>query len=90
MVVALCLIAGGVAYVFEYNNLVKARYSLENLEKNIKEAKTRESEIKNSIYQITDPEKIKKVAEENALILEEMPAYISEKTEKTLSKLIEE
>lgn len=70
------IVMGGI-YVFEYNSLVNVRYSLRKAKTTIKSAEQDNNNLKNQIFNITDPEKMIFSASLHSLVLEQNPEYLS-------------
>jgi hypothetical protein len=72
------ILAGGIFYVLEYNSLVNARYQASSLKKQIAEASAVNTDLKNSLYKMTDPVQLDSLASKYKLTLERRPQYINQ------------
>ncbi len=71
------LLVGGVFYVVEYNSLVNARYQVNALKNQITDAQSAQTNLKNALYQQTDPVKLEALAARYSLTLDNRPQYLS-------------
>lgn len=78
MLLFVLLLVGGVLYIFEYNALVDARFTLSDLKKNLVELETKNADLKNQLYAVLDPVKLTAFAAANGLILERRPQYLTQ------------
>ncbi len=71
------LLVGGIIYIFQYNALVDIRFEIRSLKDRIVELEAVNADLKNNLYKMTEPEKLQSFAEENGLILEKNPKFLS-------------
>lgn len=76
IVIGALLAIGGVLVIQEYNELVGVRYERRSLQDGIVEEELRQADLKNDLFQITDPNTLQNKAQISALILEENPEYL--------------
>lgn len=70
------VVAGGLIYIFEYNALVNARYMTGTLKQEITSLGVANAELKNRLYQMTNPETLQKLALASNLVIDRAPHYI--------------
>ncbi len=70
------ILVGGLVYIFEYNSLVDARYQEQQLKQDIVDMQVKNADLKNSLYTITNPATLQKLAVASNLILDRQPKYI--------------
>ncbi|OGG38738.1 hypothetical protein A3I34_02745 [Candidatus Jorgensenbacteria bacterium RIFCSPLOWO2_02_FULL_45_12] len=73
---AFVLLGGGV-YIYEYNALANARYELDTLKQKRIDVEAKNAELKNEFYAVTDAAKLREVASEYNLMIENKPQYIT-------------
>jgi cell division protein FtsL len=71
------LLFGGVVYIFQYNSLVDTRFEIRSLKEKIVELEASNADLKNAIYEATEPEKLRLFAVNSNLILEKNPEFLS-------------
>lgn len=71
------LVVGGIAYIYEYNAVADARFDIKSLKQEIVDLEIRGAELKNELYQVTDPTKLQKLAADYDLVLERKPQYLT-------------
>lgn len=71
------LIVGGIVYIYEYNAVADARFEIKSLRQEIVDLEVKSAELKNDLYQVTDPTKLQKVAEDYNLVFERKPQYLT-------------
>lgn len=70
------LVAGGLVYIFEYNALVNARYQTQTLKQQITALELTNADLKNQLYQITNPDALQKLALASDLVIDRAPQYL--------------
>ena len=71
-------IIGGVLCIKEYTAFANARHEVKLLKASIAEAKSKNIDLKNQLYTITDLENLKSLEETRVLVLESHPKYLLE------------
>jgi cell division protein FtsL len=69
---------GGIFYVLEYNSFVSARYQVNSLKKQISDAITANTDLKNQLFKMTDPVELQTLAAKYNLTLERKPQYLNQ------------
>jgi len=70
------LVAGGLVYIFEYNALVNSRYQTQALKQEITALGVKNADLKNQLYQVTNPDALQKLAVASDLVIDRAPQYI--------------
>lgn len=70
------LLAGGSFYIHQYNQMVNLKHYLSNLEEVLTREQVANADLKDQLYKITDPAKLKSAAVENGLFLDNQPNYL--------------
>lgn len=76
IILFLILLAGGVFYIYEYNKFVDVRYQADFFKEQIIKAQALNADLKNQLYQITDPANLQSLAQKQGLFLEKKPDYL--------------
>lgn len=70
-------IVGGIVLIYEYNAVADARFSIQSLKQEIVDLEVRGAELKNELYEITDPAKLQKIVADYHLVVEQKPHYLT-------------
>lgn len=68
---------GGGVYIFEYKSFIDSKHELKSIKDNIINLQEANADLKEEIYQLTDPTELQKIAKENNLILDKKPEYLT-------------
>ena len=71
------MLALGGIYVLEYNRLVSLNYDIPQAKERVQVAVAENSDLRKNLYEITSPDKLKSIAQQNNLIEEEKPSYFN-------------
>lgn len=71
------MVGGGLIFIFEYNTFVNARFTADNLKKEIVGLETSNANLKNTLYATLDPETLQALATERGLVIEKRPSYLT-------------
>jgi len=74
--ISVIIILGGV-YVFEYNRLVDLEYDIPQAKEKVQSVTAENSDLRKNIYDITSPDRLKSIAQQNNLVVEEKPSYFN-------------
>ena len=80
------LVLGGTLAIREYNALVDARHDARTATEDIATTKDENADLQNTLYAKTDPVELEKIAQENAMVLETRPGYLSVKQRNVISR----
>lgn len=65
--------------IFIYNQLVSLRHEVKKQENNIQQAEVQNAELKNNLYSILNEKNIESLINQQSLILEKNPNYLTKK-----------
>lgn len=65
--------------IFIYNQLVSLRHEVKKQENSIQQAEVQNAELKNNLYSILNEKNIKSLINQQSLILEKNPNYLTKK-----------
>ncbi|MEK7162736.1 MAG: hypothetical protein AAB696_00380 [Patescibacteria group bacterium] len=65
--------------VFLYNQLVNIRHEVKRQENNLQQAEVQNAELKNNLYSILNEKNMKSLINQQSLILEKNPEYLTKK-----------
>ncbi|OGG36785.1 hypothetical protein A2110_01100 [Candidatus Jorgensenbacteria bacterium GWA1_54_12] len=71
------LLVASLFYIYYYNTVAGRRYAAERLRDQIADARELNAELKNELYEATDPTRLEELATARNLVLEEAPHYMS-------------
>ena len=71
------LVFGGVTYIYEYNRVANARFEAKTLKQEIVKLEGEGAELKNALYQATDPEKLYQLTKDFNLTVQQKPQYLT-------------
>ena len=74
--IGVIMVSGGVLVIGEYNKLVEVRHEVRTLREGMLEGELSQADLKNSLYQITDPNTLQEQAQASALVFEKNPDYL--------------
>ena len=77
LILVIIMLALGGIYVLEYNRLVSLNYDIPQVKERIQLAVAENSDLRKNLYEITSPDKLKSIAQQNNLIEEEKPSYFN-------------
>ena len=69
------LLMGGF-YIYEYNTLVLLHHGISAAEEKLIGLQNQESDMKNELYAVLNPNRLKKFGLERGLVIEKRPAYL--------------
>jgi cell division protein FtsL len=70
------IFAGGLFYIYQYNQLVNLKHRIANLEEAIVRSHVLNTDLKDGLYRLTEPAVLKAAAFEKGLILDAKPDYL--------------
>ena len=72
------VVAGGGIYIYEYNTFVDTRHKLDTVKLSIFDTEKSVAQLKERLYGQIDPVKLKIFADDNNLVLERNPRYLTQ------------
>lgn len=76
-VALLAFFVAAVLYIYEYNRSVGLRHSVNSLKKEISDGRMINADLKSQIYQLVDAARLEQLVQEQGMVLEQKPGYLS-------------
>lgn len=75
--IVICSLLGGGFIIFQYTNLADSRFELSELKKELALLQSSNADLKNKLYELTDPARLEQFGREQGLVLERQPEYLT-------------
>lgn len=75
--IVICSLLGGGFIIFQYTHLADSRFELSSLKERLVVLEASNADLKNNLYELTDPARLERFGREQGLVLERQPEYLT-------------